>query len=167
VESPASDGGGKVTRRTFNLVQPDQTAICANAARTFLNENTCKLSNEPTACTADSYDPTGGSFRPNFYVTVNPRYYARHLQCNRGGAEGTRYLYAVNGLRVDQDRSIGLPCERTKSRWIPIECTGAASSLDPTVHEIFSKLLFYTIVTQTHQCAMYGTGMTWNAQLHL
>jgi hypothetical protein len=60
-----------------------------------------------------------------------------------GGAEGTRYLYAVNGLRVDQDRSIGLPCERTKSRWIPIECTGAASSLDPTVHEIFSKLLFY------------------------
>ena len=53
------------------------------------------------------------------------------------GVEGTRDLYAVRGLRVAEDKTIGMPCERTGSRWIPIPCTGAHTTIDQTVHAIF------------------------------
>ena len=142
VENPSPDGGGKIARETFNIVQFDRTAICANAERTFLNEEKCFLSNEPTACESGKYDPNGGVNRPNFYVSITPETIRGIYNVTGGGAEGTRYLYAIDGLRVKEDKSISSPCERTGSRWIPINCTGAELQLDPTVQDIFSNLLY-------------------------
>jgi hypothetical protein len=118
--------------------------ICSNAPRTFLNEDYCALSFEPTACASNTFDPNGGVNRPNFYVNVNYETIRGIYDITGGGEEGSRYLYAIDGLRIKDDKSIGYPCERTTSRWIPIDCTGAASSLDKTVHEIFSMLLFHS-----------------------
>jgi hypothetical protein len=59
------------------------------------------------------------------------------------GSEGTRYVYAIDGLRQDQDKTIGKPCSRTGSRWLRIACTGAESKVDPIVQKIFSELLYY------------------------
>jgi Protein of unknown function (DUF1800) len=59
------------------------------------------------------------------------------------GTEGTRYLYAIEGLRQDQDKTIGKPCDRTTSRWLRINCTGAELQIDATVQKIFSELLYY------------------------
>jgi hypothetical protein len=139
-----TDGGGKVTRETYNVVHNEHMLICSNAPRTFQNEDKCILSMEPTACRAESYDPLGGEYRPNFYVKVNSENIRGIYDATGGGAEGTRYLYAIDGLRFEEDLSVGFPCERTTSRWFPIKCTGAASQLDKTLHEIFSMLLYYT-----------------------
>ncbi|KAI2497376.1 Protein of unknown function (DUF1501) [Fragilaria crotonensis] len=138
---PAPDGGGKLSRDTFNIVQPDQGAICSNAPRTFLNEDTCFMTENPTACVAELFDPYDYSNLPKFYVNVNATTIRNIYSATGGGAEGTRYLYAVQGLRQKDDKAVGFPCERTGSRWLPITCTGAAASLDPTVQEIFSNLL--------------------------
>jgi Protein of unknown function (DUF1800) len=143
VDTPSPDGGGKIARETFNIVHNDRSMICSNTPRSFLNERSCILSNEPTACAANSFDPNGGANRPNFYVKVNEETIRGIYDFTGGGSEGTRYLYALDGLRLKDDKSLEFPCERAKSRWIPIKCTGAATSLDKTVHEIFSMMLFY------------------------
>jgi Protein of unknown function (DUF1800) len=109
-----------------------------------LNEDKCIFSKEATACSAESYDPLGGENRPNFYVAVNSESIRGIYDVTGGGTEGTRYLYAVDALRFEEDGSVGFPCERTTSRWLPIKCTGAASKLDKTMQDIFSTLLFYT-----------------------
>jgi hypothetical protein len=101
------------------------------------------MTDAPTACVAESYDPIEYSDLPKFYITVNTTTIRKVYETTGGGAVGTRYLYAVEGLRNTEDLSVGLPCERAMSRWLPITCTGAAANLDPTVHEIFSKLLSY------------------------
>jgi hypothetical protein len=101
------------------------------------------MTDVPTACVAESYDPKEYSNLPKFYITVTPTTIRDIYEATGGGARGTRYLYAVQGLRNTEDRSVGLPCERATSRWLPITCTGAAANLDPTVKEIFSNLLSY------------------------
>jgi hypothetical protein len=101
------------------------------------------MTDEPTACVAESYDPRAHSNLPKFYITVTPTAIRDIYAATGGGAKGTRYLYAVEGLRHAEDRYVGLPCQRTTSRWLPITCTGAADNLDPTVQEIFSNILFY------------------------
>jgi hypothetical protein len=118
--------------------------ICSNAPRSFLNEEGCKLSNEPTACAAYNSDPNNDSDRPDFFVKVNAETIRGIYDFTGGGKEGTKYLYAADGLRMNDNNAIGYPCEQITSRWVPIKCTGAASSLDKTLHEIFSMLLFYS-----------------------
>ena len=101
------------------------------------------MTNNPTACVAELFDPYDYSNLPKFYVTVDASTIRNIYGATGGGAEGTRYLYAVQGLRQKEDLAVGFPCERTASRWLPINCTGAAASLDPTVQEIFSNVLAY------------------------
>jgi Protein of unknown function (DUF1800) len=141
LESPYPDGGGKIARDTLNIVNIERSAFCANVERDVFNEKSCVLSYEPTACAAGTYDPTGGQNRPNFFVPITPQVIRDVYEGTGNGGDGTRYLYAVDGLRIQEDKTVSFPCQRAGSRWIPINCTGAAAQLDPTVHEIFSRLL--------------------------
>jgi Protein of unknown function (DUF1800) len=100
------------------------------------------LSNEPTACAYGKYDPSGGANRPNFYLSITPETIRGIYNYTGAGEEGTRYFYAMDGLRVKEDKSISAPCERTVSRWIPINCTGAEAQLDPTMQDIFANLIY-------------------------
>ncbi|KAI2490759.1 Protein of unknown function (DUF1501) [Fragilaria crotonensis] len=85
--APAPDGGGKLSRDTFNIVQPDQGAICSNAPRTFLNEDTCFMTENPKACVAELFDPYDYSNLPKFYVTVNPTTIRNIYSATGGGAD--------------------------------------------------------------------------------
>jgi hypothetical protein len=98
---------------------------------------------EPTACAYGNFNPSGGENRPNFLIPLNHETIHGIYKATGNGAEGTRYLYAVEGLRISDDKTIGKPCERTSSRWMSINCTVAASQVDATVQKIFSELLYY------------------------
>jgi Protein of unknown function (DUF1800) len=76
-------------------------------------------------------------------VTLNHENIRGIYSATGNGLEGTRYVYAIEGLRQDQDKTIGKPCDRTTSRWIRIDCTGAELQVDPIVQKIFSELLYY------------------------
>jgi hypothetical protein len=143
IESPSIDGGGAVLRETANLFTPEYAAQCSNSPRTFLNEDSCLLSFEETACIpARSWDDE--QYLPEFYLNLSSELLREIYTETGGGVEGTKYLYAIDGLRVEEDPDVDPPCERqTTSRWIPVSCTGEASSLHPKVADIFGQLLTY------------------------
>ena len=56
------------------------------------------------------------------------------------GANEALHVYAVDGLNVKEDQTIAYPCQKNaKSRWTPVSCTGAATSVDSTIHSIFAQ----------------------------
>jgi len=57
VENPLSDGGGALVKITENEIKEDGQSgkiLCSNVPRTFLNEDHCKLSFDPLACSTTS-----------------------------------------------------------------------------------------------------------------
>ena len=77
------------------------------------------MTDQPTACAAEEYNPYDQSNLPSFYVTVNPETIRGIFDATGSGAEGTRFLYAVQDLRLNEDRDVSRPCESyTLSRWI-------------------------------------------------
>ena len=132
------DGGGATVRKTLNIVKPEQAAVCANVPPTFVNEDYCVLSTDPATC---EVGPTN-LISDGLQLQLNTSS-IRSMYLNTGnGAEGTRYIYAISGLRVSDDDSIYPPCEkRSVSRWIPVNCSGAADVMDATVAGIFALLL--------------------------
>ena len=97
--------------------------LCANAPRTFLNEDKCFLSMNRNVCGAKKtvdidIELSSANIRKMYQIT--------------GGDSGsnTRYVYSVEGLRIEDD-DVPLPCERGKtSRWMPVKC---GSSKGPKV----------------------------------
>jgi hypothetical protein len=142
MEFPSPDGGGKLVQDTFNIIEPDRGTACANVARNFLNEDSCFYTDAKSACEAESFDPYQ-SFRQKFSVIMTPDLIHGIYNHTGKGADETLYVYAVDGLRIQEDQTIIYPCQKNgKSRWIPVSCTGAATSVDSTVHGIFAQLLF-------------------------
>lgn len=132
-------------RETANIIRPEHAAVCANAPRTFLNEEACVLSYDPTACSLGSRVYEWQDFEseiPDFYLQLTPATLRSIYEVTGNGDEGTRYVYAVEGLRASDDTSISPPCEKNKlSRWLRVTCSGAAASLDAEVHDIFQWLV--------------------------
>jgi hypothetical protein len=127
---------------TFNIIDPDRGTACANVPRSFLNEDSCFYTDAKSACDAESFDPYK-NFRQKFSVIITPELIRGIYNHTGKGAEERLYVYAVDGLRVQEDQTIVYPCQKNgKSRWIPVSCTGAATSVDSTVHGIFATLLF-------------------------
>jgi hypothetical protein len=144
---PAEDGGGAVVRQTANIIRPEYAAVCANAPRTFLNEDSCSLSYNPATCSLGARTNRGQDFDsdlPDFYLDLTPANLRSLYEVTEGAgaSESTRYVYAVEGLRAADDSTITLPCQKsTRSRWMSITCSGAAASLNVEVHAIFQRLL--------------------------
>ena len=72
LEAPAADGGGQAIRDTMDIIEYDNTAMCSNAPRTFLNEDFCVLSNEPSACSPnynEDYEVDRDNW-PDFWVNT-------------------------------------------------------------------------------------------------
>ena len=138
LESPAADGGGATVRETLNILKPEQAAVCANVPRTFVNDDHCVLSKEPSTCSVGATP-----FSDDVLMLQLTASSIRAMYENTGnGMEGTSYVYAISGLRVSDDDTVVPPCEkRSISRWIPVTCSGAADALDVTVATIFAALL--------------------------
>ena len=102
---PLRDGGGK------NVIDTNGVTQCANVERTFLNEQSCQLSDQDTACA-----PYG---RVEGAVTLSPDvlrkvYELKHLP-----------VYAIVNLRLEDDDNVASPCTPgERSRWTKIDsCT--------------------------------------------
>lgn len=139
LDFPAVDGGGQAVRDTANIVRPEDAAFCANVPRTFLNQDTCKLSNHPAACTVS--DQPYQDNLPNFYLQLTPTTLREIYEVTSStGIENARYVYSIDGLRLEDDNTIEPPCQRRAfSRWISVPCTGDLA--DATVQGIFRTLL--------------------------
>jgi len=107
LESPIPDGGGAIAQ-----LDPD-TLPCSNAPRTFLNEESCLLSPEPTACAVDEILVDE--------ETEDPLLDEETLS-NIFRLTG-RYVYIVEGLRVDTSYGATRnPCSSgVVSRWLKID----------------------------------------------
>ncbi len=101
--SPLSDGGGLVT------VMTNQISQCANAPRTFLNDDKCQFSSSITTCTTKDT-------LTNLSIELNGENLKKIYE------KTGRLLYATKGLRLGEKEDIDhlkLPCDDgTKSRWI-------------------------------------------------
>ena len=108
-ESPIPDGGGLVQSLTGDRTR------CANAPRTFLNEEQCTLSDSSTAC--------GSTGTPNLQIELNSDNIIE-LHSITG-----RYMFAVLGLPLVDTfgNKQPSPCEpELRSRWEIVdadECT--------------------------------------------
>jgi len=114
VENPIPDGGGSLVLETNNLVN------CANAPRTFLNEDHCVLSTAETACRANEALEIEIELSEEFIKAAN---------------EITgRYIYALDNLPIndesyrDDDNQLQYynepPCgPQTPSRWMRVDAS--------------------------------------------
>jgi len=84
---------------------------------------------------------------PDFRLELTPENVRAIYEVTSSVApEEARYVYAVEGLRASDDKTIDLPCKTdAKSRWRKVACSNAAASVNAQVHEIFQ-----TILSSTH-----------------
>jgi hypothetical protein len=123
VESPLPDGGGSVVKANTNVRKSKLSARFAPTYHiTFLNEDTCIISNSPNACAV------GSSYQseltaPRFLIPLNETIIRVLYQESGAGEVGTIYLYAVDGLRIEDDKLVSPPCKRNaRSRWVKVDC---------------------------------------------
>ena len=50
LEHPLEDGGGSINSETESLASSELVAECFNVSRTFVNQETCRLSSTSNAC---------------------------------------------------------------------------------------------------------------------
>lgn len=92
---------------------------CSNAPRTFVNEDHCVLSTDDDICRpTDTLDVTFPleyeSFKKVFELTGGTK------NAIEDDKPGTRYVYAIDGLRNDPD-FVKAPCTRgRRSRWLKV-----------------------------------------------
>ena len=88
LESPIPDGGGSLVASGGS--HNGHGALCSNVPRTFINEKFCQLSTVESTCTNQDM---GG---PAFTLRLDEETVARL------SAYSKRYVYLINGLRVEQ-----------------------------------------------------------------
>jgi len=100
LENPIFDGGGTA------VIETDETVLCSNAPRTFLNEDHCVLSNEFSTCGVSPPPVTNLLLEDENIITLT------NLT--------QRYVYAIKGLRVVDmfGNAVPHPCTPGQvSRW--------------------------------------------------
>jgi len=139
---PAEDGGGAIVKANTNFGNPDHSAICSNAPRSFLNEETCFLSTSKDACAADSGIRRNG---PTFDIPLENATMRVLYEESGAGNVGTLYLYAVAGLRIEDDDKVKAPCDPsargTTSRWVPDNCSPRNVVVAANTESLFVDLI--------------------------
>jgi len=107
MRNPARDGGSSSVSYTGSITK------CANVERNFINEKYCKLSTDITAC--------GRSAQSALDITLNHESLEKIYNTTKNFTKiETRYVYAINNLRIDSESNTVSPCTKGgKSRWIP------------------------------------------------
>ena len=108
---------------------------CINAPRTFLNEDQCFLSTDANTC--------GSTAKSSFDIPLNSKSLRQMYKLSGGEAEGGRYVYAVDGLRVTEDK-VAPPCKpHATSRWARSGCDGKGPKVSTktvsTIQKLFAK----------------------------
>jgi len=110
VESPLVDGGGAVSLETADKTK------CSNVPRTFLNEDSCVLSTEASAC--------------NVGISVDATFELNDDNIKQINALTERYVYAIEGLVVNGTNHFCTP--NFRSRWLK---DADQECVDPTALE--------------------------------
>jgi hypothetical protein len=132
--SPAMDGGAAVQESNVVTDFLASSALCSNVPRNLFNARHCQLSLETSVCGADV-------MIPDIEIYLNAESLRTIYQVT-GGDESVskRYVYAIQGLRIEDDNTVESPCTPTvRSRWVPATCTTA--TVDAATAAIFSQLL--------------------------
>ena len=135
------DGGG------LAVVETGEKVRCANVPRTFINEETCKLSTLSTAC---SFTNIADEVQIPMNTTNVMKFYELSDQ----------YVYAIRGLVMENLNEH--PCSKSKSRWEiakGVTCT-SPTSLKATTSTALTDMLskttdtnkFIRDVTRTLSC---------------
>ena len=132
VTFPKADGGGAIVKSTQNATTDKYMARCAGVPMNFLNEETCYLSTDPNVCA--SFGDTSGTI----VLSLS------NLEKAHQVSNGSRYIYAVNGLRQnDEEESVPYdpPCRAgTRSRWVRTDDCSFDTPAKKT-SEVLSQLL--------------------------
>lgn len=132
-----------MVRETENFHSPGlKSSRCANAPRTFLNEDTCFLSTDPTTC--DPGASAVGLKQPELLIPLNHNMIRAIFEESSLVAGAAVYLYAVDGLRISDDYTVTPPCRQSSiSRWVPIDCleVSGPSSIHPDSELALATLL--------------------------
>ncbi len=127
LDDPLHDGGGN------NVVFTKSSVQCSNAPRTFLNDETCQLSDDDNACTNVHTDGSGGYFQSKIELTRSNILEFHKLT--------GRYIYAVQDLR-QYTPILDFPCQQNaKSRWMRIDKVPCPKYLKEETQESFQWLL--------------------------
>ncbi|KAL7567214.1 hypothetical protein ACA910_021201 [Epithemia clementina (nom. ined.)] len=119
MENPLDDGGGTLVDQTIG-VKHSAPALCANAPRTWLNEASCQLSQHPQVCDRSLTDKDEEPLLVTLNATTLQLFYSL-TSSDQGGAGAARYIYAVQGLRLEEDDEAPPPCRPTaRSRWMAV-----------------------------------------------
>ena len=135
VDSPLQDGGKLAVTLTENATDVEQRfrVSCSSAPRTFLNEDSCQLS-EDACYVSEGKDVDVELSLENLEL----------IHDKTGGEDGedTLYVYTVTALRNDPDWT-DPPCTPgARSRWIVVDnCTSPGTSWDDSTEASFRKLL--------------------------
>ncbi|KAL7561156.1 hypothetical protein ACA910_011978 [Epithemia clementina (nom. ined.)] len=130
---PLVDGGGTLVEETASD-NPYYQATCANVARTWQNEDSCYLSLDPNVCGA-------ANNRQSVELTLNETTLKLFYNLTATfDLESARYVYAVNGLRINDDTETPPPCQpMARSRWIPV--SGSTQDICQTLGSQTNKVL--------------------------
>jgi hypothetical protein len=135
VYAPLLDGGKAAMDKTANAPAARMKAVCSSAPRTFLNEDYCVLSDD--ACHAEE--------GPDVLINLNlTNLQLIYNSTGRAAGDTTRYVYAVDKLRIDSLalKYIDLPCTPgARSRWVKVTNCTSGTAWATSTQSIFHQLL--------------------------
>jgi hypothetical protein len=133
LDAPLADGGELAVSLTENAPYEERRfrSFCSSVPRTFLNEDTCQLSDD--AC----YIHEGNDAD----ILLDEKNLERMYLATGGyGGEETRYVYIVRGLRMEAGVT-DYPCTYdTLSRWVVTNCSLATRITENTTADTFQQL---------------------------
>ena len=146
LEHPLSDGGGALQAEFGAPFTPDFTTQCSNVPRTFLNQDTCVLSTEPSACrytVGTEYEEDQLEDEAALFVMDDAA-----IRVIYEASDQSMYLYAIDGLDPTRDNEVESPCQvGSYTRWIPVRCSNNRGGLDPDITFQTARFLSGLIAT--------------------
>ena len=117
LEYPLLDGGASLGDQS-DMPAAERWAVtsCANVPRTWQNEASCKLSQDAQVC-----GRVQASQNQQLNIVLDSETLRSFYSLTKGDREGPRYIYAVEGLRLEHDPEAPPPCQPlARSRWMPM-----------------------------------------------
>lgn len=101
----------------------------------FLNSDGCFLTKKADACSVE--EPSDA------WILLEEETFEKIYQATGAGAQGTRYVYVLEGLRQKGHQlSYNSPCTPSEtSRWEKVDCGSDGFTAEDSTEEVFSEIL--------------------------
>lgn len=148
VAIPLADGGGNTVKTFSDPYRPNFTTKCSNVPRTFLNEDWCYLSEDPSVCSADTSDHYKGNAASGSFeytpIEIDHTFLRAVYDTTGAGEPGTAYVYSIDGLDISRDLAADPPCRPgSLSRWVSGSCSADDAIVSLATNQLMSTILAY------------------------